>query len=375
MLTASADELLLGASFMIQISRTSSASECNVDDLLGDIYNIASVTASNEANGATGNNTDDAGIDVLCPDITVEKSASDLPIDAGDTASFTIVVSNDGDDAAGTAYDVSLTDTLPGLGWSIDWEITDNDTASIDVVDGEEVLTASAETLALGASFTITVFRLTNLDDCGDIYNVADVAGSNEPDGATGNNSDSATVQVDCPVGGGLTPGYWKNWRNHYAWTEEGDVTTSTEFAILLQDTVADVGTDEENIARADEIFADYNNNDPASGEMLEVFILANELTINLTVWNFENPDDLLFMETGIAMYGAVEITHELVDYNLGEVLFAANAYLVSITPEVDDPYIPAYGDPLIAENDNPSDAHVTALKTILDLFANLNNS
>jgi hypothetical protein len=197
--------------------------------------------------------------------------------------------------------------------------------------------------LAIGESFTITLSRATNLDDCGDIHNVATVAGSNEPDGATGNNSDDATVAVDCPAGAGLTPGFWKNWDNHF---------TVGEFEELLPTSVAST------IEEVNEIFADYDNSAPVTGEMLEVFVLANELTINLTVYNFENDPDLP-NPSGGTLYGAVVIVVDGVEYELGEALADANEYLTNGTI-----------DGLV-----PSDEEITALKTILDKFANLNNS
>jgi hypothetical protein len=110
-------------------------------------------------------------------------------------------------------------------------------------------------------------------------------------------------------------------------------------------------------IEEVDEIFADYNNNDPVTGEMLEVFVLANELTINLTVYNFENDPDLP-NPSGGTLYGAVTIVVDGVEYELGEALEDANEYLTEGTIN---------GEP-------PTDEEITALKTILDLFANLNN-
>ncbi len=69
----------------------------------------------------------------------------------------------------------------------------------------------------------------------------------------------------------GLTPGYWKNWRNHY---------TDEEFVSLLPGTIA------ANINEVDAIFDDYNAGD-CNGcnpiTILKAMLLANQLTLNLT--------------------------------------------------------------------------------------------
>ena len=57
------------------------------------------------------------------------KTAEDDAISAGEVAEFSIVITNIGD---GTAYDVSLTDTLPGdVAWHLDAVAFDG----VDVAD------------------------------------------------------------------------------------------------------------------------------------------------------------------------------------------------------------------------------------------------
>lgn len=80
-----------------------------------------------------------------------------------------------------------------------------------------------------------------------------------------------APEEGDC---NGLTPGYWKNWRNHY---------TAAQFASLLPGTIAG------SIAEADAIFA-AKGKDPLN--KLRWFVLANQLTLNLTGTDLPNPDD-----------------------------------------------------------------------------------
>jgi hypothetical protein len=67
----------------------------------------------------------------------------------------------------------------------------------------------------------------------------------------------------------GLTPGYWKNWRNHY---------TAAQFEVLLAGTIA------MDIAAADLVFAEYDASNPQDLTILKAFVLANQLTLNLTL-------------------------------------------------------------------------------------------
>jgi hypothetical protein len=66
----------------------------------------------------------------------------------------------------------------------------------------------------------------------------------------------------------GLTPGYWSNWRNHY---------TASEFEGLLAGTIA------ADIAEADAILNSNSCDDNDAKECLAKFVLANQLTLNLT--------------------------------------------------------------------------------------------
>jgi hypothetical protein len=66
----------------------------------------------------------------------------------------------------------------------------------------------------------------------------------------------------------GLTPGYWKNWRNHY---------TDAQFTSLLSGTIA------ADIAAADGIFAHWDANPDDYLTILQAFLLADQLTLNLT--------------------------------------------------------------------------------------------
>ncbi len=82
----------------------------------------------------------------------------------------------------------------------------------------------------------------------------------------------------------GLTPGYWKNWRNHY---------TSEQFCELITGTIADVGDCTADIAAADAIFEHWDASPGDELTILKAFLLADQLTLNLTqLSGMPNPSD-----------------------------------------------------------------------------------
>ncbi len=105
----------------------------------------------------------------------------------------------------------------------------------------------------------------------------------------------------------GLTPGYWSNWRNHY---------TQEQFESLLPGTIA--GT----VAEADAILNDNGcSGDEGSLACMRKFLLANQLTLNLT----KNPD--LPNPDGAELYLACQLDeHPEVVGNLGDWLDEALA-------------------------------------------------
>src|SRR4029453_18310991 len=177
-LTCNWGDLASGASKSVHITSPTTAATC------GTVDNTASVTTSND-----GSDSDDASVTVQCPNVTVLKTGGDGPIDAGDTAAFTIVVTNEG---PGTAHDVTLTDTLPvGIAWSED---------SPDCSIAAGVMTCDFGDLAQGATRTVHVTGETTAADCGVLSNTAVVAASNEALVSIGDNLSTATINVNCPV-------------------------------------------------------------------------------------------------------------------------------------------------------------------------------
>ena len=181
-MTCDFGDLAAGATRTVHVSGLTDAQDC------GQLVNVATVSASNEADDDATDNQSEATITVNCPNVTVAKTADAGTISAGDTAAFTIVVSNTG---AGTAYDATLTDTLPG---GVVWT-QDNEDCSIDA----GILTCDFGDLAPEATRTIHVSGPTDQQDCGQIVNVATVSASNEADDDATDDQSEATITVDCP--------------------------------------------------------------------------------------------------------------------------------------------------------------------------------
>ncbi len=171
--------LLGGASTSAHIIATTDAADCGL------VPNTALMTYTG------GSGSDDAEVTVLCPDITITKSADNSPIQAGEVASYTITVVNKTGENAGTAHDVTVDDDLPaGIAWT-------DDSEDCEIVAGS--LHCEFGDLEPGENRSVTVSGTTSLADCADLPNLATTAASNEPDEATGDNSDDATIIVTCP--------------------------------------------------------------------------------------------------------------------------------------------------------------------------------
>jgi uncharacterized repeat protein (TIGR01451 family) len=158
------------------------------------ITNSASVSAladTNTSNNASGEVT----INVNCPDVTVDKEPVATPISAGEQGQFTIEVTNDG---PGTAYDVEVIDH-PEEGTV--WTVLDDGGFECDSVVGgdQQALSCTLAELAAEASATILIGYTTSQNDCPSVDNAVTVTASNEPQENTENNSDTATIVVECP--------------------------------------------------------------------------------------------------------------------------------------------------------------------------------
>jgi uncharacterized repeat protein (TIGR01451 family) len=180
-LAYTAEQLLEGGSSTAHVWAWSTAADCRKVD------NTAFVDTDND-----GEDSSSASVVIECPDVVIDKTADNSPIVAGETASFTISVWNEG---PGTAYDVELSDELPaGVAWT-----ESSADCGIDDVQGVLVLTCDVGTLTPeDEPFTVTVHGPTDAADCGDLDNLATTSASNEPEGNLENNKDDASIEVQC---------------------------------------------------------------------------------------------------------------------------------------------------------------------------------
>jgi uncharacterized repeat protein (TIGR01451 family) len=170
-----------GTSKTVSVSRATTGADCPSITNPG-----ATLSATGDTN--TGNNSTGAvTILVNCqPDVTVSKSGNG-PLDAGQTAMFTITVSAGG---TGASSNVTLSDTLP----SGTWTLGGADAASCNIAAG--VLSCSFGTMASNTSKVVTLSRATVGGDCPSIANTATVNATGDTN--TSNNSASATITVNC---------------------------------------------------------------------------------------------------------------------------------------------------------------------------------
>jgi uncharacterized repeat protein (TIGR01451 family) len=191
-LTCNIGDMEPGDTFTVHVSGETNNASAEDNDC-GDLPNLASATASNEADEDTDNNSDDATIVVECPDVVVEKNAGATPIQVGEDAVFTITVSNEGE---GTAVDVILVDELPaGYTWTDDSDLCEIESGDLiceigDMEPGDTFsVTLTAPTLDEGATS----------EDCGTIDNLAAADALNESEDDLDNNADDASIVVECP--------------------------------------------------------------------------------------------------------------------------------------------------------------------------------
>ena len=171
-----------GQSRTVRVERLSTPADC------GTVDNTVTGFATNEPASSQPNTASDS-VDVLCPDITVAKTAvPEGPVSAGDTIGFDVTISNAG---PGTAFGAQASDTLVGSGWAIvgpanGWTLVGNS------------LTFGPATLDAGQSRTVRVERLSTPADCGTVDNTVTGFATNEPASSQPNTA-SDSVDVLCP--------------------------------------------------------------------------------------------------------------------------------------------------------------------------------
>ncbi|MGH6693010.1 MAG: hypothetical protein ACREF4_20270, partial [Gammaproteobacteria bacterium] len=175
-----------------------------------EVENTATVTGTPDAETAN-NNSSTASVVVNCPDVSVTKTPTEGTIDAGDTAEFSIVVSNSGDAGTGTAFNVSVDDTLNIFGGAVSWTLTSvtpgtGVTCTGITLPGPDpipggVLDCNIDELAPGDSvtFVVTSSAIPNTEaTCAGIPNTVLVDAENELEADNENNTATANIVVNC---------------------------------------------------------------------------------------------------------------------------------------------------------------------------------
>jgi uncharacterized repeat protein (TIGR01451 family) len=127
---------------------------------------------------ASGSNviTVNNSADITCqtPVLAIVKTPDNGTITAGETATFTVVVTNNG---PGTVNGVTLTDPLPP-GGGVNWQTTTPNCTVTGAV-GSQSLTCAVGALIEGQSFTAVTKAVTNVGKCSVMDNTATAAATN----------------------------------------------------------------------------------------------------------------------------------------------------------------------------------------------------
>ncbi len=207
LVTCALGDIDVGASLDIDITVTVDEGFC------GAIVNTADVSASNESGPALANNASNTVTNTVeCqaptpPDLQVSKSSDAVGIlNEGDDFLYTITVTNVGEQ---TATGVRLVDVLPAAALNVGVPPLPtfvgeacSVTSSIPEPGGvpyAEVRCDEPVSIGPGGSESLTVKVFVTGDVCGEITNVVDVTGANEPAANVGpDNHAEATDQIAC---------------------------------------------------------------------------------------------------------------------------------------------------------------------------------
>jgi len=161
----------------------------------GSTINNTATVATSGTDASAANNTATASTGVVSQaDVSVTKSDSPDPADAGSNITYTIVVSNAG---PSNAQNVSLTDLLPASTTFVSLTPLAGWTISTPAVGGTGTITATNASLASGAPATFVLVVNVNAAtaDGATILNTATVA-TTSTDTTSGNNSATSTTGV-----------------------------------------------------------------------------------------------------------------------------------------------------------------------------------
>ncbi|MDT4925344.1 MAG: hypothetical protein QOG01_3057, partial [Pseudonocardiales bacterium] len=167
-LTCAFGDLAVNALVSVHVSSQTSALSCQA------YPNTGTASAGNAPDA-----TDSATTAVLCPAVSLVKTADADTVNAGEQIGFTITASNSNAVGTGTATGVVIDDPLPG-GSGIDWSIASGPAnCSIQGSPQSETLHCTAVDLAPGASESVHLVSGTSFASCANLVNVATLTGSN----------------------------------------------------------------------------------------------------------------------------------------------------------------------------------------------------
>lgn len=206
--------------------------------------------------------------DTPSPSIDIVKEASVAEACVGDVVTYNYTVTNTGDV---TLIGVTATDNKLGP------------------------ITLAKNQLSPGEATGGTATYIVQEGDLpGPLHNTATATGYHGGTAAT-NWDDVSVTLIPCQALNGLTPGYWKNWRNHY---------TTSQFNLLLSGTIAP------DITSADKIFKSYSAKPGKELTALEAQLLATQLTLNLTKMpGLSNPDGAFLNESARIQWEGANIS------------------------------------------------------------------
>ena len=181
-------DLRSGTGANLNITTTVDAGTC-----ADTIANTAGITAVDQGDPDSRNNSDSVDITIQCADLEVSAGVDDPVPGEGDTITYTVTVINNGPHSA---TNVEITDLLPsGIIY-----VSDDASGSYDSNTG--VWTVGDLNSGVSASLAIkatVVPDMVNENNCGvPITNAASITAVDQADPDIGNNSDSADIAIPC---------------------------------------------------------------------------------------------------------------------------------------------------------------------------------
>ncbi len=149
------------------------------------LTNTGSLTVTPQGGTPLDTQTDTATIDIVEPELVIDKSVNDITPTIGDTITYTLVLTNEG---TSPAYNVVIDDPLPFqllLTGNVVLSDPSLGTVTAGNTDGETLLVIDIPRLMPGETITVDydVFIGFQSDVLSGLVNVADVTGSSTPEG------------------------------------------------------------------------------------------------------------------------------------------------------------------------------------------------